>query len=115
MDPLVRVSLCCGERTGLCTSVGPSSHESATSSLDREGVLNKSAWSKKKGAEAQKNSIDGREIRRTLPAATNNQELLLKEQIRGDDTFDTTRASEFGDGYEEIEQKECRVLHAGEG
>ena len=65
--------------------------------------------------ETEQETVQCREIGRTLSSAVNDQELLFHEQAGGDNGFDTAGSQLPGDTGQKMDEEDRQVRHGGAG
>ena len=77
------------------------------------GDLSDSFRTEEKRPEPAEQPVPGRQVRRTLASTTQDDQLLLEQEILRDHRSHATGARRLCDHDSEVEQREQEVLHAG--
>ena len=80
--------------------------------LQRDGSLSNSSGTEEDRAESAKQPVAGRQVRRALVSAAEDQQLLLKQEVLRHHRFDTADAAKFRDRHGEVKQREKSVPHS---
>jgi hypothetical protein len=67
---------------------------------------------KEEGSESNKQSVAGRQVRRSMSGTAKDDQLLLEQEILGDDRSHATGTTQFCGQDGQVKQGEQEILHA---